>query len=616
MSEYSISLITAAASEQISPLHPQGGVISVAEINQSTLLPVFFDYQYYGTLLCPDSQSVTEFEFYVNDQFVETQFVPESGKFSIIDPTDQRIFRECYGLVQLSVSFSDSEGSHQLESNYFQVMIRKGMQNDSVSRMVDYIYQNCEALLYDKSIFPQELANLKEGETKTIETCLQLLRRIYQIYDKNYREFQQNSRYAIVHEERVDCFEKLRFISSPTLQYIVRHPEELQPVTSIGGIRLQKQSYQPRHTLVTATTPSFDIYENRVVLGFLYTLLSEIEKMKKGILVLIQQLPSKERTIGEYISSSQLVYLGVRKRLERYQNELHTLKLRYQELFQSYSSVFCISPEKLFKEPRPTAIFMSLPHYRAIFDSVLAWFRVGAYDLRDERYLLSFLRVSMIYERYVLTKLIQYLESEGFQLVDAYRKIYNTPPGSLYSNTTCNNIFCFKSSHGNLTLFYQPIIYSGNSPYKNDTGLYRNISLSFPKRWGSRRPSSTPLYTPDFLVKYEPLGQETLSAHYLIADGKFSTIETVKKWDIVELIYKYLFSISPLSPNDNVTGLCVFNGQSHRKIDTLVSVYDISPTPQDISPQVDILTLTENDTKNQSLHHELLKKIFAQLLEA
>jgi hypothetical protein len=69
-----------------------------------------------------------------------------------------------------------------------------------------------------------------------------------------------------------------------------------------------------------------------------------------------------------------------------------------------------------------------------------------------------------------------------------------------------------------------------------------------------------------------------------------------------------LFSISPISSDEQVVGLCIFNGLSDINIknDLHTNIYDFELT-NPITPRADIVTLTENTTDNASLHALLLR---------
>ena len=184
-------------------------------------------------------------------------------------------------------------------------------------------------------------------------------------------------------------------------------------------------------------------------------------------------------------------------------------------------------------------------------------------------------------------------------------KIPYPSPSKYFENTYCNNRFIFKNNSGQITLYYQPVIYSTNRQKISGIGLYRNTSISYPKIRDGKSYRGR-YYTPDFLIKYEYSG--TSAEKYLIADAKFSRLQTIKEREFAELAYKYLFSISPVSPEGEVIGLCIFSGlhETEDQRDSLTNIYDFEQV-HPITPRADIVTLTENLTDNTLLHDTLLR---------
>lgn len=151
----------------------------------------------------------------------------------------QRIFAEYYGFAQITLIFDDEQQNHfVLETEYIQVMVRKGRQNDSVRRMTEYICRQNSELLNSRQLLPRNASGLKNAVQKTMEVRILLLEQISSVCEENFRHFKMNSRFCTIAEERVDQFEKLQYVSRNTLQYIACHPEELQRIPHPSGIKM------------------------------------------------------------------------------------------------------------------------------------------------------------------------------------------------------------------------------------------------------------------------------------------------------------------------------------------------------------------------------------------
>lgn len=564
---------------------------------------VFNDYKYRAQLINAD-EGITNLVFLLNGKHIKINYSPDSGMIRFQDFSfSERIFLECYGFAQITIIFDDAQGNHQVkETEYINVMVRKGRQNDSIRRMTEYVYRQNSDLLNSKQTFPKDASGLKDSARKTIEAHILLLEQISVVYEENYRYFKMNSRFSTVPKERVDHFEKLQYISSNTLQYMVQHPEELQKSRHSLGIRIGNFRYLPNKTLITSNEKSYDIYENHVVLGFLMFLLREVSRIQQELFATLHRVPQKTMETDDYITSSYFIYAQTIESVKLLLQDVQKLQHKYNSLYSLYSEVLPITAKPFSHPPRFTSVFKSVPQYHQIYDCATAWFSKGVFTIHEEQFMLSFIKISVLYEIYVLTKIINYFQSTGYVLASAYKIPYPSP-GKYYEPMDCNNCFVFQNDSGKVILYYQPVIYNTNKSSISGIGLYRNTSISYPKS-GEGSNIGGGYYTPDFLIKYTYAG--STCEKYFIADAKFSRLQTIKNREVPELVYKYLFSISPVSEGDHVVGLCIFNGLSDLSTDSYTNIYDFMLSEQ-IIPRADIVTLTENAVNNLDLHEALLR---------
>ena len=578
---------------------------SILDMANATSSYVFNDYKYRAQIVNCD-EVINNLVFLLNGKEIGITYSPDTGMITFQDYSfGQRIFLECYGFVQITIIFNDAQGNQQVrDTEYIHVLVRKGRQNDSVRRMTEYVYaQNADLLNGDRTL-PKDVSGLKESARKTIESHILLLKQISVTYEENYRYFKVNSRFVTTPKEHVDHFEKLQYVSRNTLQYIAQHPEELQQVHHSSGIRIRSFRYQPNKTLVTDHEKSNDIYENRVVLGFLLFLVHEIERIQTELSEIIGRVPQKIAETEEYVTSSCFIYEKTVEAIKILLEDVRDLHRRFTSLYYMYAEALPIKPENISIIPRFTPLFKAVPQYHQIYDCAVSWFSKGVFTIREEQFMLSFIKISTLYEVYVLTKLVNYFKSSGYTLTAAEKILYPSP-GRYFENTYCNNRFIFKNDSGQVTVYYQPVIYSTNRKDISGIGLYRNTSISYPKAHDGSSYRGR-YYTPDFLIKYEYLGVST--ERYIIADAKFSRLQTVKDREFAELAYKYLFSISPTSSEGHVVGMCIFNGipESEVQRDCLTNIYDFE-LASPITPCAEVVTLTESGEDNVSLHDALLR---------
>lgn len=578
---------------------------SILDTANATSAYVFNDYKYRAQIVgC--HEEINNLVFLLNGKEVGINYVPDTGMIYFQDYSfGQRIFLECYGFVQITIIYDDPQRNQQIkDTEYIHVLVRKGRQNESVRRMTEYVYKQNADLLHGDRTLPKDISGLKESARKTIESHILLLKQISVTYEENFRYFKMNSRFVTTPKERVDHFEKLQYVSRNTLQYIAQHPEELQRVYHSSGIQIGNFRYQPNKTLITDNEKSYDIYENRVVLGFLAFLVREIVRIEKELSDVVSRVPFKITETDGYVTSSYFIYEKTIDAIKILLGDIRDLHRRFTSLYYLYAEVFPIKPEVISAVPKFTPLFRAIPQYHQIFDCAVAWFSKGVFTIREEQFMLSFIKISTLYEVYVLAKLINYFKNGGYSLVVADKVPYPSP-GRYYENTYCNNRFVFKNDSGQITVYYQPVIYNTNRKDVSGIGLYRNTSISFPKTNDGAKHRGR-YYTPDFLIKYEYIGQSL--EKYLIMDAKFSRIETVKNRELAELAYKYLFSISPISKEGHILGMCIFNGisESETQSDGSTNIYDFE-LANPITPCANIVTLTENAMNAEALHEALLK---------
>ena len=586
MEEFVLYLLPFKREELKLNLYPYNSEPIAAENAHLIDAKVFGNITYSGKLKTEQPHNVHHFQLLVNDSFVETMYNSIDGTFQIVG----KPFMEFYGYVKLTVKFYYDGNYYALDTDYMSVMMRKNeLQNKSVQRIAAYVYKYNDLITDNKSMINKNRFNLKNSNQKSIESRLILLRKISHTLTSNYAYFKTNSRFKTVQSERVDQFEKLQHFSANTIKFIAQHPDQLHKSSFSAGVRIGKYNYQPDKTLINNNVTSYDTIENHAIVDFIYTLYTEILNMSAEIKKLMANIPKTPEDIDSYISSKFFMYSIITDNFNKNTlSDLLQLENQYAALLSSYYGIYNFKGKRISSPPRPTIVFLSVPNYKQIYDCIAEWFDLGAFNLDEEKYMLSFMKIGTLYEMYVLLKLINYLKD------------------SRYKFTKGSNVYTFSADNTKVSIYYQPKIYNGErNDYRiHNIGLYRNNTLKFPT---PDMPydyiSGGDYYKPDYVIKIETL--DSNEAKYIIIDAKFSTVETIKKYEIAELVFKYLFSLSPINISDKITGLYIINGQSDKEIDEVTPVYD--KEINEISPNAAVITLTENSTNNINGHIKLLR---------
>lgn len=568
---------------------------------------VFSDLTYEFVLNREDISAVQDVRVYINDTYESSIF--DNGRicFPSKGTSIKKIFLDCYGFVELSLTIIMDDGTEQgFHTEYLPVLVRRGQLNDAVKAMVDYVYNHQELLLLNGEPKPRDLSGLKESRYRNLASQIILAEEIAAIYESNYGYFKANSRFQIKKATTIDRLERLQYVTPATLEYIVSHPEQLKAVNCNVGVRIGNRVYQPQKTLSLQNMNSYDIYENRIILSFLRKLLDEVVELKAKCKTLLQQIPNNEDYSVEYTYSSFYMFSETRRMLENGMQQLSHLYNKFSLLWGMYCDILTIPIEQFSTEPRPTAIFLSVPQYNKIFVRIYQWINFGIYNFDREKFMLSLIKISSLYENYLLAKIISYFKDCGYTFQNAIRCTYPVSLRSKYKNTTCKNTFFFSSGENQITLYYQPVIFNTDKSFVNGIGLYRNNSIPIDTGEDDDNRQGGYYYSPDYLIKVESSG----SSKYLIVDAKFSDIQTVRRYYVEKLAFKYLFSISPVEKKHSLEGICIIYGKCTEQ-DQMQSIYDHQISGNIITPFAETLPMIEgvNSENQYSKLNLLIRKL-------
>lgn len=586
----------------------QAALEHIIEHSASSSNNIFSDLSYEFLLNCEDLSQIVDVRVYVNDAFESSTYSNGRICFPGHGASDRRIFLDCYGFVELSLTLVFADGQeHTLNSEYLPVLVRRGELNNSVKAMVNFVYNNQESLLLNGEPKPRNPSGLKESGYRSLAAQILLAEEIAAIYESSYGYFKANSRFRLEKTPVIERLERVQYVTQGTLSYAATHPEHLRQVNSTRGIRIGQRVYQPQKAETVQNVCSYDIYENRVVLTFLRNMIDSVQVLQERCSNLLNQIPNDEDYSPEYIYSSFFMFSETRKMLEDGKTQLGKLFEKFTNLWGMYSNALRIPVDQHITQPRPTAIFMSVPQYNRIYVRIHRWFSFGIYDFSKENFMLSFIKISALYESYLLTKMLCYFRDRGYSLGVSKRCVYPVSKRWKYKNTTGLNTFVLTNGQKTISLYYQPVIFDTDQSAVNGIGLYRNNSIPVFTGDEDDGRQGGHYYVPDFLIKVEEGGL----SKYLIVDAKFSDVSIVRRHYVKDLAFKYLFSVSPIASNETVSGLCIMYGKC-TPTEQLQTAYDKRIPGAEIQPFTELLPLIEGvDALGQyDKLDRLLKKIF------
>lgn len=609
MREYKLRLSSEESQELIElQLHPASVHQPLAELTRIPDIKVFANRPYSAQLLTANTTDIRSLEILINGYPAPHTFHAHSGNINFHLPGNgERIFADSFGLSSIALIFKTSEGPVRLKSEYFQIMVRPDDENFSVNTMGSYAARNNRMLLYGTQKDYINLTNHYGYGQYSMEDKIRLLKQTGILLEKAWRMIRINPKTSST--ARLDNRQPL---NGRTLQQLNRHPESLQQTAMASGVRIGHRLYVPDLARLGSQVreKNTDVYENQIILSFLQAIIKETNNMIPSIKAYIDKLPIRFHSSGPFVTSSTYMARATSLTLQDMMSDLKSLQKEFSRLYEIYASIIPASSFELTSLPKMTPTFSQIPGYRQIFGSIGQWFAMRNVGAADIRFATTFLQITTLYEVYVLSKLGRFFLDWDFQLVSARRILANRQDETFYEPPSINNVFVYQREDVRITLFYQPVIYNQKRAMKSSCNLVRNTSLSFPRGWGE--PTSGRYYTPDYVIKIE--SERWKGARYILGDAKYTTYRNVRDYKVIPLVYKYLFSLSTMDPDDEITGLYIFHG---KQTDALgrssisSSIYDLIQSGHQEFPQVEIISLSESICTDQREQFMALRSLFS-----
>lgn len=448
-----------------------------------------------------------------------------------------------YDLVIISFRLLFSDGSSK---EYFSDFLLCVSKNQADTRNIQKMLQ--ELIAFDDSqveewIFSDSKHDssigLYEGKWnkyayKSLSSYIQLLEEVISCYKNNYAYFRMQGKHTLKRSAVMVSYEKVKTISRDNFHWIMQNTDQLAEVRHLCGIQYQGKKYLPYHMRTDINQKSWDVYENRVIIGFLYTALLNAKQIYSEF---DKDVLNEERIISrihgsffqEYcapiITIKSLQVSFGRTLLEKLSKTIDIL----QNLYKQYIILFDIAPSVLTSFPRKTSTFCEIRPYAQIFEIIIHWFQYGEYTLEKERLILQVKTLDKLFEYYCLLRLLKLLANNGYHKADvkysAYKYEYKLADALYQNEKEVANTYLLCNNDIMVTLYYQPVISSVG--FENNLTLYRT----------TKPPYGEPdYYTPDFVMKFSSKGH---NEEYIIFDSKFSSRTNIKKYHMPEVIQKY-----------------------------------------------------------------------------
>lgn len=381
--------------------------------------------------------------------------------------------------------------------------------------------------------------SLREGKWnkhayKSLSSYIQLLERVISCYKSNYSYFKMQGKHTLKRSQVMVSYGNVKLISRNSFQWIMQNADQLSEVPYSGGIQYQGKTYLPYYMQTEINKKSWDVYENRVIVGFLYTVLLNAKRIyvefDKDVLdeeriISIMQGGFLNEYRAPIITIKSLQVSFCRTLLDKLNKSIKIL----QSLYNRYILIFDIVPSVLDSFPRKTSTFCEVKPYVQVYEVIVQWFRYGEYTLEKEKLILQVKTLDKVFEYYCLLQLLKVLSDNGYHKADVrkptYKYKYQLADALYQSEKDVANTYLLCNNDIMVTLYYQPVISSIG--FENNLTLYRT----------TKPPRGIPdYYTPDFVMKFSSAEHKE---EYIIFDSKFSSRINIKRYHMDEVIKKY-----------------------------------------------------------------------------
>lgn len=356
---------------------------------------------------------------------------------------------------------------------------------------------------------------------------LELMERVVQAYARHHHYFEKSARFRLQQTVKLTSVARVESVTHRTLEYVATHPEELQPAPGTTGIRYQDRFYLPARTIDETQQRSYDIYENRCLVGFLKTVLAAAVAFENDL----GQAGAEAMPKAKGIVSQLQVQIAV------------------------YSGLFAVTDVgELSVLPQPSPIFISSAAYRPFYELMQAWFETQKPTAAELTFYVSVSKSSRLYEYFVLTQILKAFGREP----DARRILAWPRSHKQYGETICNE-YVFRKEGAEVTVFYEPRISAGTVKSEEDTGLIRTMMLDIGENGAPLADPEGAYFTPDFVVRVK----DAAGVRYWVADAKYATLPAAVRNYAADVMLKYLLQTAPRNPEERIEGLTIFCGKDH-----------------------------------------------------
>ena len=460
------------------------------------------------------------------------------------------IFRESFGLAFVRLFIGREEFAFP-----FEVFATK-LTAIQVEGMLRYLTDRREHIIRICMSRTMRPAGMKDDGRSDPEMVVSSAENIINIILECQSELRQSLRSKLV-PEKVPAWKVEQSGSLIDPIDIIFNLDSLRPGDGRQDVVLRGRTYSTSSIDVTALIKDFNVEENLVLIGGLYSIRRVISSLMDEINTVFK---------GRHITAYEKEYVAVTYENEHVSFDQMIMSFTAGAMYHRCESIVA-STESLIKilennfglvfsgemHPRITPYVRSSRLYRTIFEQYFHWYGLGSPSMDGNLFLIKLRSLSKIFELFVLFRLFDYLIERDW-------KVANFLLSEEFDKWT-PDVMTFVKDRVQIILSYDLNI----SKFSSRTKHMELVKLDHFEHPGA-------YWRPDYTLRFQE--ESSGLVRYLILDAKYSTPHSVDQHRIKELYSKYY------------NHMAIFNAVNNSMArDELFGVFAIFPEANNQAPK-------------------------------
>lgn len=566
--------------EKSIPLYSESPLLKSSNIEDDLI--IYEDAQYFGRVSISETgKSIRQIRILLNDTEIgyvdfhkssrDIEFKKNSGGVS------QPFLLQC-DLVELCIKIIyENDSIEYLYTPYLLCVSKNEDDRENIKNILtDLLHfdnDKINKLMFDGINEINNPDGLIEGSVrlksyKSISVYLYLLEQVINCYKSCFAYFKSSPKHSVDKAYEMKNFLESQCFFHKDLVWLSHNMEQLSQCNTPTAIKYNGNYYMPLKVLSERKKFNYDIYENKVIISFLKSIMLDTDKLKKEFEKTVIEEDSiyrklKNFSIDNYYAPIITVKEIQNQQIKKVLKQIEKLIMELKRLLTLYNKCLPCTLFRLEKVPRKTKIFQEIKPYKIIYDMIVKWFEFGEINLKKDRAIFRVKTMDKLFEYYSLQQILKMLIDEGFNDENQRFKNpffeYSIDDGKYKNEKNVANTYLLERGKLTAKLYYQPVVLSDG--YQNGLEIYKITD------------DKGKYYIPDFILTIFDGNKN----YYFMFDSKFSNRKNIKKHYLRECIMKYGMEIEVSDYKDEINMVCLLQGRIDREITPLFYQYNNSP---------------------------------------